>query len=157
MMSRVKQMVVAASVLFVTGAVLGACLEATRREAEGPSAGISSDPSVDAILARSCQNCHSDRTEWPWYSRIPPVGAAIRRDVTEGRALMDFSRWAKYAPQQKNDALTEIAALVRNRQMPPGRYTLLHPSARLSDDEIKRLVEWTREERHRIRAHAGID
>ncbi len=156
-MSRVKRIVLVAVVLFVTGALLGACLEAARRPAETPNAGISSDPSVDAILARSCQNCHSDRTEWPWYSRIPPVGAAIRKDVSEGRALMDFSRWAKYGAQQKSDALTEIAALVRNRQMPPGRYTLLHPSARLSDDDIRRLVEWTREERHRIGSQAGVN
>ncbi|NNE99746.1 MAG: hypothetical protein HKN25_12065 [Pyrinomonadaceae bacterium] len=30
-------------------------------------------PDVDAILIRSCNDCHSNKTEYPWYSNIAPI------------------------------------------------------------------------------------
>jgi hypothetical protein len=152
-----KRILVAALVLFIAGALLGACLADGRSHSAARISGVSADPAVAMVLGRSCADCHSDNTAWPWYSRIPPVGEALRRDVSRGRAGMDFSRWAQYGPEQKDEALAEIAALVRNGQMPPGRYTLLHPSARLSDADVRRITEWTRQERRRIRAQAVSD
>jgi hypothetical protein len=46
---------------------------------------------VRAILERACQDCHSEKTVWPWYSHIPPVDWQIHTDVEKGRAFMDFT------------------------------------------------------------------
>ena len=113
---------------------------------------VSSDPAVNAILGRACQDCHSAQTAWPWYARLPKIGPAIHRDVAAGRAQLDLSRWSEYAPAQRDEVLAEIGALVRNRLMPPSRYTLLHPHARLSADDVRRLTDWTSAERRRMRA-----
>jgi len=117
--------------------------------------GVSDDPAVAAILARSCQDCHSGRTRWPWYGRIPPASWLLNHDVKEARSHMDFSRWAKYSPDDKRQMLTEIAANIRNNEMPPGRYLLIHRDARLSADELARLYAWTRSERRKLRATAA--
>jgi hypothetical protein len=142
---------VIAGALVTAGVLLAVGMNA-ERQMPRPIAGVSTDPSISAILGRACQDCHSEQTAWPWYTHIPPVGAAIRKDVNAARAQMNFSHWAQYQPSQKEDVLGEMAALVRNRQMPPARYTLLHPAARLSTNDMRRLIEWTLVERRRIRA-----
>lgn len=145
------RLVLISTAVIGAGVLLSVGVSAALRP-EPPIHGISNDPAVGAILGRACQDCHSEHTSWPWYAHLPAVGAAIRKDVIAGRAQMDLSRWASYPASQKDEVLAEIAALVRNRQMPPTRYTLLHPSARLSPEDIRHLTEWTLAERRELRA-----
>jgi hypothetical protein len=104
-----------------------------------------------APLERACQNCHSERTRWPPYSRLPGVSWALEKDVAEGRQHMNLSRWPQYSTDQKRDILARIGAKIRSHQMPPTRYTLLHPNARLSDADIREIYEWTKTERRALR------
>lgn len=145
-----------AMILLAGVALLGA-IAATRGH-EPPQAlvdGVTDDPGVAMILARSCQDCHSNRTRWPWYGRVPPVSWLLNNDVAAARSHMDFSRWSKYSIDDKRQALTEIGAQLRTSQMPPGRYLLMHPDARLSAGEIALITAWTRSERHKLRTQAG--
>src|SRR5438067_2191860 len=50
------------------------------------------DPVVLATIQRSCQNCHSDKTEWPWYSYVAPMSWMVEHDVRLGRSHVDLSR-----------------------------------------------------------------
>jgi hypothetical protein len=119
-------------------------------------AGSNVDPAVLHILERSCQNCHSERTEWPWYSYVAPMSWLIENDVHQGRSHMNLSRWDEYDPARQHDLLAELAAVVRNRRMPLPRYTLLHPGAKPSPEEFDRIYQWTRTERRRLApANAG--
>ena len=52
------------------------------------------NPQVGAILDRSCQDCHSSRTAWPWYSHVAPVSWIVSKHVSAGREILDFSDWA---------------------------------------------------------------
>jgi hypothetical protein len=81
----------------------------------------------------------------------------LNNDVAAARSHMDFSRWSKYSLDDKRQTLTEVAAELRTNQMPPGRYLLMHPDARLSADEIALISKWTRNERHKLRAQADRD
>lgn len=99
----------------------------------------------------ACQNCHSERTEWPFYSRLPVVSWLIEKDSADGRRHMNLSHWASYSTQEKRDLLARIAAEVRSHQMPPARYTLLHPEARLSAAETEAIYQWTKTTRHDLR------
>jgi len=103
------------------------------------------------LFERACQNCHSQRTEWPLYSYLPLVSWALEKDVAEARQHMDLSRWDRYSIEEKRDLLTRIGAEIRNHQMPLSRYLLLHPEARLSEAEIQIIYEWTRGQRHGLR------
>jgi hypothetical protein len=108
--------------------------------------------SVAAVLERSCQNCHSERTVWPWYSYIPPISWTIENDVYQARTHMNISRWQDYTTEQQVELLSKLAAEVRNHQMPMPRYLSLHPEARLSESDIHQLYNWSRTERRRLRA-----
>src|ERR1700730_1956876 len=112
--------------------------------------GSSAAPAMQRIIERSCQNCHSERTEWPWYSYIAPVGWPIENDVSEGRQHLNLSRWEKYSSYQQTGLLSKMAAAIRNRQMPPGRYTLLHPAAKLSNGKNDQIHHWIQTEQPRL-------
>ncbi len=118
----------------------------------GPTAGEEiKDPRVRAVLERVCANCHSERTKWPVYSYLPLVSWALEKDVVEARRHMDLSHWEQYSPDRKRDLLARIGSQVRKGRMPPARYVLLHPDARLSDGEIQAIYEWTKVERSALR------
>jgi hypothetical protein len=104
-----------------------------------------------ALVQRSCQNCHSQLTKWPWYSRVAPISWLVARDVQQARAHMNLSRWQEYSPDERIRLLSEIGSAVRNREMPVQRYLLLHPEARLTDAERQQIYRWTRTERSRLR------
>ena len=84
--------------------------------------GIDIDPRTSDIVSTSCANCHSERTNWPWYSFVAPVSWIVERDVSRARKHMNFSRWSEYSIEQKRLLLGEIAGMVQARSMPPSRY-----------------------------------
>ena len=112
--------------------------------------GAGVDTDVLRVLERSCQNCHSGKTEWPWYSYVAPVSWLIESDVARARHHMNLSRWDEYTLQQRQDILARLAAAVRSRQMPPARYTLVHPDTKLSSMERDQIYQWARTERRRL-------
>lgn len=87
------------------------------------------------LTVRACYACHSNRTEWPWYARIAPAAWLIQRDVDAGRRTLNFSEWDR--PQRE---AREAVHAVRERVMPPRRYTVAQPDARLSPSEREELV-----------------
>ena len=108
-----------------------------------------------AVFQRSCQNCHSESTQWPWYSRIPPMSWMIAKDVNDARRQVNFSHWDSYAEGQQADLLARIGAVVRTGRMPLARYTLLHREAVLTSQEREQVYEWTKAERKRLRSIRG--
>ncbi len=105
---------------------------------------------VRAILERSCQDCHSEATHYPWYSYVAPVSFLIRGDVIHGREHLNLSRWSEYSIVRKQRSLSEIANQVKDRDMPLSQYTLIHPDARLSDADVDAIFKWTQAERSRL-------
>ena len=112
------------------------------------------DPQVVRTLEKSCQNCHSEKTEWPWYSYVAPMSWMIENDVKRGRSHMNLSHWNGYNAEEQQEILSKMSVLVKNRAMPLPRYLLLHPEAKLSDTEIGYLYQWARSERKRLKAAA---
>jgi hypothetical protein len=107
---------------------------------------------VTAIVERSCRNCHSEQTRWPWYSYIAPMSWMIEKDVHDARLHMNLSRWQDYPADKQVEILARLGAEVRNHQMPRPRYVSLHPEAKLSEADIQQLYDWTRKERRRLAA-----
>ena len=98
------------------------------------------DPQIGRILNRSCQDCHSSRTAWPWYSRVAPVSWVIAKHVVEGREVLDFSDWATQPPSEGERLL--ICAAVSEGTMPLHDYTAIHRNARLSKQDVKSICDW---------------
>ena len=92
-------------------------------------------PETRELARRACFDCHSNETVRPRYANIAPVSWLIQHDVVEGREKLNFSEWQR--PQEES---LEAAESVREREMPPWTYTLLHPEARLSGAERSALI-----------------
>jgi len=92
--------------------------------------------STRELARRACFDCHSNETEWPVYSKIAPVSWLITRDVYEGRAALNFSEW-----QGPLEEAGEAADVLREGEMPPRLYTLMHGHARLSEAERAALAQ----------------
>jgi hypothetical protein len=99
------------------------------------------------VLVRACGNCHSNHTEWPWYSHVPPVSWWIARHVREGREKLDFSEWETYSTWRKRDMLESMCGLISTGRMPPRLYTAMHPEARLSEKDKKAMCAPTKSNR----------
>lgn len=98
---------------------------------------------VAAVLNRSCDDCHSNNTEWPWYSNVAPISWSIVDHVNEGREELNFSEWGAYSERRQARKLEEICEEVKEREMPHYQYVWLHRDAALSDAEIRLLCTWT--------------
>jgi hypothetical protein len=107
-------------------------------------------PQVGAVLSRSCNDCHSNNTTWPWYTNVAPVSWFIADHVEDGRRHLNFSEWGKGDERRKRKKLEEICEEVRDGAMPLSSYTPLHPQAKLTPEDIKTLCDWTEAERARL-------
>jgi hypothetical protein len=106
----------------------------------GPRMAEVINPQVGAILDRSCQDCHSDRTRWPWYSHVAPVSWFVSKHVSEGREVLDFSRWTHLS--DPDDERMMICDAVSRGEMPLPGYTVIHRNAKLSKQDVQLICEW---------------
>ena len=104
---------------------------------------IDAPPQVMELLRRSCYDCHSNETVWPWYSYIAPASWLLADDVAEGRAELNFSEWSGYDDKRKLKKFKEIREEVGEGEMPQWYYILLHPDAALTDEDKQALFDWT--------------
>jgi cbb3-type cytochrome oxidase cytochrome c subunit len=95
------------------------------------------------VIERSCYDCHSNETRWPWYARVAPGSWLVAWDVGEAREHMNFSTWNRYDEEERRDHLEEIQEVVDEGEMPLWYYLPLHPEARLGDADKAALRAWT--------------
>lgn len=91
------------------------------------------------LAVRACFNCHSNETQWPWYSNIAPLSWLLYSDVINGREKMDFSEWDKIQ-REARQAPTKI----EKGEMPQWYYVPLHPEANLTAEEKQKLIQGLR-------------
>ena len=106
------------------------------------TAEIQAPADVQQILERSCYDCHSNETRWPWYSQVAPVMWLVAHDVNEGREHLNFSTWGGLSEKAKHKAKQEIAEMVEKGEMPMGIYVPLHPEAKVSDEDQRKIRAW---------------
>jgi len=105
---------------------------------------------VAAILKRSCSDCHSNETVYPWYSNISPFSWLLADHIEEGRRELNFSGWNNYTPKKKRDNFDEICEQVTIGEMPHNQYLWTHRDATLSEQDVKNLCDWAEKEKARI-------
>jgi hypothetical protein len=103
---------------------------------------VPAPPEVRTVLRRSCYDCHSNETVWPWYSRVAPVSWLLANDVREGRRELNFSTWNRYTTQQQVKKLKESWEEVEEGEMPLWFYLPMHRDAVLSGNDRQTLHGW---------------
>ena len=105
---------------------------------------------VMSTLRRSCWNCHSNETEWPWYAYVAPVSWRVSQHVWMAREHVNFTEWDSYDAEELDEAFEEIAEEIEKGGMPLSDYLLLHREAKLTTADRERLVAWAESARERI-------
>jgi len=109
------------------------------------------DAAVADVFDRACADCHTNRTTWPWYSKVAPVSWWVVDHVEEGREHMNLSDWASLSTEDRDHAMEEVVEVMEEGEMPLRSYTWGHPEARLTDAERETLVAWARAKRAELR------
>ena len=127
------------SIAWLVGlAVLIAGCSSSQQSVPSSSNTVSNDSQVNTILQKSCYQCHSTGGSAPWYAAVSPTYLA----ANSARGVLNFSDWQTYDAQKRSEALKNIEASVNGGSMPPGDYTALDHTARLSDDDKQALLKW---------------
>ena len=109
-------------------------------------------PEISAVFARSCNDCHSNQTNWRWYTYVAPVSWFTVGHVNDGRKEFNISEWGHYKKRMKDTRLKSICAEVRGGAMPLSSYTFVHRETKLSADEVKKICDWTENTRQQLEA-----
>jgi hypothetical protein len=94
-------------------------------------------PATRATAVSACYDCHSNQTQWPWYSNIAPMSWLIQHDVDEGRARLNFSTWGSSSGGERENPVEAV----REGGMPPFIYTLTHPNANFTDTQRTAFID----------------
>ena len=99
---------------------------------------------VQKIMKESCFDCHSNKSNYPWYSSVTPVNYWMADHIKEGKKELNFSRWAEYSLKRKEHKFEEIYEEVEKKNMPLDSYTWTHGEANLTDVQIDLMVSWAK-------------
>jgi hypothetical protein len=107
---------------------------------------------VHATLTRACGACHSNQTDWPWYSHVAPTSWFVVDHVNDGRRHMNFSTWVRpgHEPQDSIDRLKAMCREVQSGGMPLTSFEIMHWHSWLSADDVKQICDWSTAEQKRL-------
>lgn len=105
---------------------------------------------VQQILKQSCNDCHSNYTSYPWYSRVQPLGWWLNHHVNEGKEKLNFSVFATYPAKKQAHKLEEVAEVVEKAEMPLNSYLWIHRDADLNPQQKEVLISWARQLQYQI-------
>ncbi len=112
---------------------------------------------VKTILAKACNDCHSNKTEYPWYANIQPAAFWLNDHVVDGKRHMNFNEFNKYRIAKQYKKLEECIDEVKDGEMPLESYTMIHKNAILTEAEKITLTNWCLTVRDSIKAKYPAD
>lgn len=103
---------------------------------------------VQTILKGACNDCHTNKSTYPWYSNIEPVGYWLNDHIKDGKKDLNFSTFTKLPIAVQNHKFEEVVEMVEEKEMPLPSYTYLglHPEAKLTDEDRKVIVDWAKDQ-----------
>lgn len=97
---------------------------------------------VQSVLKNACYDCHSNKTNYPWYSRIEPFGWWLERHIREGKEELNFSEFGNYSPRRQRSKLFAVEKSIEDGTMPIRSYTFMHKEARLTKEQKRLVMNW---------------
>ena len=142
-MGRVKKILLVISVLFIAIQFIAPFRNKDGRVLETNISKIFNvSDSVQAVLTKACYDCHSNNTNYPWYSTIQPIGWLLAKHIKQGKAVLNFSEFGNYSKRKQLSKLTGIANSIKDNTMPLPSYKWMHKNARLMNTEKELLIKW---------------
>jgi len=112
---------------------------------------------VQSILKRSCYDCHSNNTVYPWYAHVQPVGWFLNNHIQGGKRHLNFDEFTEYTLTKQYRRLKDIAEQIEEKEMPLTSYLLIHRYAVLTADEKAAIINWTAAMQDSMKVHYPND
>ena len=119
--------------------------------AETLEAAVVVPPDISLMLGRSCNDCHTNQTVYPWYTNVQPVAWFMKGHIDDGRRKLNLSIFNTYTNKKKVKKLEEICEQVESKEMPLPSYLWMHGDAVLQDSEAKALCDWANQAKASIK------
>lgn len=97
---------------------------------------------VQSVLQTACYDCHSNNTNYPWYSNIQPMAWMMARHINNGKSKLNFSDFGSYTSRRQISKLKDIANQIKDDEMPLSSYKIVHKNARLSKEQKSLIIDW---------------
>ena len=121
-------------------------------QAETLEASVAVPPDISLIIGKSCSDCHTNQTQYPWYSNVQPAAWMLKSHIDEGRQKLNFSIWKTYELKRRSRKFEQICEQVESKEMPLPSYLWIHRDAILSDSDGKALCDWAKQEKEKVDA-----
>ncbi|MCW3086863.1 MAG: cytochrome [Sediminibacterium sp.] len=112
---------------------------------------------VHTILVKACNDCHSNKTRYPWYAEVQPAAWWLNDHVNGGKRKLNFNEFTSYRIAQQYKKLEECIDMVKQSEMPLPSYTWIHRDAILTEAEKQTFLTWCNDIRDTIRAKYPTD
>src|SRR4051812_10219434 len=112
---------------------------------------------VENTLKKSCGDCHSNNTVYPWYFNVQPVAWWLADHIEEGKGEINFDEFATYSLRRQFKKFKEIKEQVEEDEMPISSYTLIHRDAVLSAEQKQAVIKWTEDMMNEMKAKYPMD
>jgi hypothetical protein len=103
---------------------------------------VTVSPEIKNILEKSCYDCHSNHTEYPWYANVQPIAGWLAHHVDEGKDELNFSEFNTFKLRRKIKKMKEVAEQIKEGEMPMSSYLIIHKNAALSEEQKSILIKW---------------
>ncbi|TBR18544.1 MAG: cytochrome C [Chitinophagaceae bacterium] len=111
---------------------------------------------VKIILKKACVDCHSNNTNYPWYSQVQPIAWWLSYHINNGKKHFNLDEFLSYNPKKQDHKMEELIEMVKNLEMPLNSYTWAHSDARLTNEERYALTDWATAIRKEINLKTGF-
>lgn len=114
---------------------------------------------VNHILEVACNDCHSNKTRYPWYANFQPVAWRLNDHVVDGKRHLNFSTFTQRPIAVQNHKLEEIVEMVEEKEMPLKEYTYfgLHSDADLTNEQRQVIINWAKAQMDTLKANYPAD
>ncbi|MBS1535072.1 heme-binding domain-containing protein [Flavobacterium sp.] len=97
---------------------------------------------IETTLRASCYDCHSDNTNYPWYSYVQPIRFFMDGHINEGKKELNFNEFGNYSNRKQRSKLEAISKQIKSNEMPLSSYTLIHKNAILTAKQKEEIINW---------------
>ncbi len=144
-----KKIVKIAVVVFVAGFIVMQAFQIDKAnqpivETETLEAAVAVPADVALIMGRSCNDCHTNKTVYPWYANIQPAGWFLKSHIDDGKDELNLSQFNTFELKKKIRKLEEICSEVESGSMPLPSYLWIHREAVMSESDKKTMCAWTK-------------
>ena len=116
----------------------------------------SAPQNLQALIKNACYDCHSNNTRYPWYANIQPFGWWLSHHIKEGKKELNLSEFGSYTHRRQLSKLKNIRSSIQDGSMPLASYTLIHKTAKFSEEQKKIVIDWLDKIRDSLMNNTGV-